>query len=153
MERQIMYSELIESLKREHPVTEGVVAHDQWDILHQFGCVPGALLYATLFCPEFVEIESSVILNRRGANLEERFLNAKRTNTLDLAELESSFNFLELPYVFADRRCMNGSADSLLARFVAEAWRARLELLYRPRRFEVGVLSPAQTGSVVGVHF
>jgi hypothetical protein len=79
-------------------------------------------------------------------------LDAKKAAAWSLPELEISFNFLEVSYAFSDRRSSNGG-DALLAEFIAEAWRGRLTLLYSPRKFEVSVLSPEQTGSVVGVQF
>jgi hypothetical protein len=148
-----MYTELIDVLKRCYPVTEGEIPHNQWDVMHQFGNAAEALLYVPLFCPEFVEVEGSVLLNRRGTDLEKRFLMAKRAGRHNLSELESSFNFLEVPYAFSNGRYIDAQGDDLLATFVAETWRARLKLLYDARKFEVGVLPPEQTGSVIGVHF
>src|SRR6266404_9379067 len=108
-----------------HPV-EGTAPHDLWDFLHQFGDQMSALLCAPLFCPEFIEGDGSILLNRMGPNIEERFLGAKGTSKLSLAEIESSFNFLEVSYAFADRSRSSNGEGTLLAEFIAESWRARL---------------------------
>jgi hypothetical protein len=148
-----MYRKLTSLLRQQfHPV-EGTTRHDLWDFLHQFGNAINALLYAPLFCPEFIEVDGSILLNRMGSNIEERFLDTKRTSKLSLAEIESSFNFLEVSYAFADRTRSSNGEGTLLAEFIAESWRARLMYLYSPRRFEVSVLLPEQTGEVAEVHF
>jgi hypothetical protein len=147
------YQKLISLLRRLfHPV-EGATPHDLWDFLHQFGNSVDALLYVQLFCPEFVEVDGSVLLNPMGSNTEKRFLEAKRTSKLDRAEIESSFNILEVSYAFADRSRSSNGEGTLLAEFVAETWRARLNYLYSPRNFEVFVLLPEQTGGVAEVRF
>src|SRR5258708_22446576 len=97
----IMDDNLISLLRRRfHPV-EGTAPHDLWDFLHQFGNAGDALLYAPLFCPRFIEIDGSILLDRMGPDIEKRFLDAKKASKLKLGEIESSFNVLEVSYAFA----------------------------------------------------
>lgn len=77
---------------------------------------------------------------------------AKAKGGDDLDRLLRCCNWLEVPYLFADRR---DSAEevALLAQVIADASRLRLRGLYPERNFEVRVLRPSETGSVIGVRF
>src|SRR5271166_6243970 len=55
----------------------------------------------------------------------------------------TSFNWVELPYVFRDGSG-TGNEYSRLANLVAEAWRARLQCLYPVRRLTVRTLFPVK---------
>src|SRR3981189_878794 len=115
-----MHRKLTSLLRQQFHPGEGTTPHDLWDFLHQFGNAINALLHAALFCPEFIEIDGSILLNRMGSNIEERFLDVKRTSKLSLAEIESSFNFLEVSYAFADGTRSSNGEGTLLAEFIAD---------------------------------
>jgi hypothetical protein len=147
-----MYRRLCEHLRQYFHPAEGAVPHDEWDFMHQFGNVVDALLYVPLFCPEFVEVEGSVLLSLLGRR-STSFVEAKRLGQMTLQELERSFNFVEIGYAFSDRARGTDDDCDLLAQFVADCWRGRLALLYPPRKFEVSVLSPSESRSVAAVQF
>lgn len=126
------------------------------ELLFTFGSSRDALLYAALFNPEFVIHSDSVLLawSVSDANAQAAFGNAKNSDSANISEIEASFNFLEVGYLFdASGRTTDDEQDALLADLIARSWRCRLEAEYPQRRFSVEVLSPEQTGSTVGVHF
>lgn len=126
-----------------------MVASAPFDYLHEFGNVQSALLYSILFIPDFVEVDGSVLIKM---GQEETFSAGKKSGAMSLVDLEASFNFIEVPYVFSDRDSTDGE-DTMLATRIAEAWRARLTLMFPGRSFRVSVLPPSETGSVIGVQF
>ncbi|MGH6712656.1 MAG: hypothetical protein ACREEK_27310 [Bradyrhizobium sp.] len=146
-------AQLLTYLRQHFRAVEGTTPHDAWDFTHQFGNAVDALLYVPLYCPEFIEVDGSILLNRMGSDFEKRFVEVKRTSKLALTEIESSFNVLELGYAFSDRTRVSNGENALLAESVAEAWRARLVYLYSPGRFEVSVRWAEQTGDTAEVHF
>jgi hypothetical protein len=133
---------------------------DVWhraDFLHGFGSVRAALLHSALFLPELVEVDGLVFLKTffPGVWDEAKLaaeVRARRASPDELLQFMRGFNWVEVPYLFADR---SGSdeEDAALARLMAEAWRARLKDLFPKRRFDVRLLSPEETGSVIGVGF
>lgn len=127
-----------------------------WDMMHVFGSTRNALLHAQLFCPEFIEIDGSILLRNSvssfGKTKEESFLSGKMAGKLSLAELEASFNSVEVGYLFAHSADSDEDGD-LLAEIIAETWRARLNYLYPHRKFEVSVLSPEQTSHITQIEF
>lgn len=144
-----MDKELIKILRRVFKPEEGLVPSAPFDYLHEFGNVHSALLYSILFVPNFVEMDGSILIEM---DREKGFPEAKRAADMDLAELEASFNFIEVPYIFSDR----GGVDSdyvKMTEVIAEAWRARLRYLFPSRTFIVSVLSPSETGGGIGVQF
>lgn len=126
------------------------------DFLHAFGSPQASLLSAVLFVPEFTEVEGVIFLKNLGAQAHssQEFVDslrkAKELSSQAFKEYVYSFNWIELPYMFSDTSGTDEEYDGLAA-LVAEAWRARLHYLYPERRFEVRLLSPAETGGVVGV--
>ncbi len=120
------------------------------DVVHMFGNVAGALLYARLFVPEFRVVEGIVILDD-GVRPEE-FLEAIPESKKDLRELSDGFNWIEPTYIFANRDS-DWDEDQVLAELIAEAWRGRLLKLFPDRKFIVEVLSSEQTGGGIGVGF
>lgn len=83
-----------------------------------------------------------------------RFREAKKKSPGQLREIESSFNFTEVPYLFAGNgRDASDEEDRQLAGRIAEAWRAWLHHRYPGRRFCVEVIPPEEAGSVVSVSF
>jgi hypothetical protein len=141
-----IHEKLIPVLREKlHPV-EGATPHDLWDYLHAFGKAADALLYAQLFCPQFIDVDGTVLLYQI-PDTEQRYRAAKVAATLSSQEIEESFNFVEVPYLFANGNdASNGEVD-LLAEFIAEAWRGRLAYLYSSRKFEVYVVPSAQAYS------
>ena len=66
------------------------------DIIHQFGDPVSALLYSTLFHPELIEVDDSVLLLNNIHQAADRFRAARRSGQLSLAALEASFNTIEV---------------------------------------------------------
>jgi hypothetical protein len=145
-----MYGRLVATLRQNFPTDEGSSPHNAWDFIHEFGSVDDVLLYAQLFCPEFTEVDGSILLKRVGDNVEKRFLDAKASGRMPLQELEASFNILEVPYIFSCRQSSDEEI-ALLAKFLVEAWRARLRYLYEPRKFNVSVVNPDENIGIVTV--
>ncbi len=147
-----MTDELLATLRKRFQPIEGQVPHSVTDILHEVGSVGGALLYSCLFVPRFIEVDDSVLIDLDGANVRDRFRAAKARGDLSLAELEASFNFVEVPYLFSDRETTDAEI-SLLAEKLRDTWRCWLRNLYPDRRFTVTVLGPQETGDVVALQF
>jgi hypothetical protein len=124
------------------------------DLVHAVGTAAQACLYATLFCPEFVEVDGSVLLHR-AAETEDEFNRFRRfKDAKGKRAAEASFNFVEVPYLFRPAgRDLSDEEDETLAEMIAASWRGWLCQLYPGRQFEVEVLSPEVTGSVVGIQF
>src|SRR5258708_22744099 len=94
---------LIDALRRKFKAIEGAVAHSPEDFMHEFGDVVSALLYSVLFVPDFVEVDNSVLLDFGRQDQAQKFVEAKNDTKMTLSALESSFNFVELPYLFSIR--------------------------------------------------
>src|SRR5437870_4598141 len=125
---------LIAALRRKFKAQEGPVAHSPEDFMHEFGDVVSALLYSVLFVPDFVEVENSVLLRFGREDQAQKFVEAKNNTKMTLSALESSFNFVEVPYLFSNSDTTDDEAK-LLAETIAEAWRGRLKTLYPTRIF------------------
>jgi hypothetical protein len=141
---------------------KGEALYQNWDaaeFLHAFGSVPAALLHAALLVPEFIEIEGAVFLRDLGVKpaggmteLAEQVRQHKAASPERLKAFVDSYNWIELPYVFADRAAVDEECTALAA-LVVDAWRARLRDLYPHRQFGVRVIDPHETGSVIGIGF
>ena len=70
------------------------------DLLMQYGDIRFALLYSTIFSPDFIEVEGSILVKDNTDDMEGRFSTAKKDTTMTLAALEASFNFVEIGYIF-----------------------------------------------------
>src|SRR6266700_2692102 len=143
---------LIAALRRKFKAREGAVAHSPENFMYEFGDVVSALLYSALFVPDFLEVDNSVLINFGRADQAHKFVEAKKKSKMTLSALESSFNFVEVPYLFSNRDSTDDE-DKLLSETIAEAWRGRLKTLYPTRTFVVSPIGPNSTGSIVGVHF
>jgi hypothetical protein len=143
--------ELTEALRRKFKPNEGIIPHSEYDFLHEFGDTVSALLYGSLFSPEFIEVDGSILIDIDPSDRAREFL-TKKPSGWCVAELEASFNFIEIPYIFANRDSSD-QEDELLAKMVAESWQAKLNLKFPTRKFIVSALPPEQTGSVAGVQF
>jgi hypothetical protein len=117
-----------------------------------------ALLYSTIFFPEFIEVDGSILLKNNVPDVETRFRSGGAESNLSLAESEASFNSVEVGYIFSTRPISSFDTDTSaleqkLAKIIADAWRCRLKDLYPSRIFSVSVLTPEQSGSVYSVEF
>jgi len=126
------------------------------DFLHSEGKASEALLYSALFSPDLVLLNDSVLLawmvpdDKSKASFKR--LSEKASNSL--WKLESSYNFVEVGYLFdASGRDTSDEEDELLAVRIRDAWRGWLKVTFPNRCFSVEVLSPEITGSCVGVRF
>jgi hypothetical protein len=140
---------------------------DPCDIVHQFGDMVSALLYSTIFFPDFIEVDDSILLRdnfidadgscRRAK--EESFRSGKIETNRTVAEREASHNSIEVAYLFANREVSLNEADDSeapemkLAVIIADAWRDKLRRHYPSRTFSVSVLSAEESGSVISVEF
>jgi hypothetical protein len=144
------YPDLVEIFRTKYQPIEGSVAHEVQDYVHEFGDPTSALLYGTLFVPEFTEVDGSVLLAAHGR--EREFRDAKAQRNMPLSELEASFNYVEVPYLFLNGACSDAE-ELLLAKMIAKAWRAQLLMLYPNRMFDILVRLPEETGHVAEVRF
>lgn len=144
-----MDEEFLNVLRERFKPREGTLRHEPLDYLYEFADIPTALMCSALFVPDFIEVDGSVLLDK-GDDTAVDFRTAKQDTSWPLAELEASFNWVEVAYLFADR---GESNDSMLAEKIAEAWRGRLKHLFPQRSFAVVVMPPEDTGSVIGVGF
>ncbi|MGV8998195.1 MAG: hypothetical protein ACOH12_14740 [Parvibaculaceae bacterium] len=140
--KKILLQEKLAELLQQHFQSQSQISNfDIADILHSHGDGVSALLYSQLFVPNLIEIDGSVLLNfYPDIEMKERFLAAKKDTKLSLMDLEASFNLLEIPYIFSNRKSSDDD-DLALANLIAEAWRGRLAYTYPNRLFVVRVLS------------
>jgi len=128
------------------------------NLIHSYGLASQALFYSILFVPQLLEIHGSVLLRWNLPNDEERqrFLTLReKVNTEpEREQLEATFNFVEIGYLFdATRRDTGDDEDAMLARQLEIAWTGVLAVQFPERRFIIDVLSCHQTGSTVGIQF
>ena len=128
------------------------------DLIYQCGDMVSALLYSTIFFPEFIEVDGSILLKNNVPDVETRFRSGGAESNLSLAESEASFNSVEVGYIFSTRPISSFDTDTSaleqkLAKIIADAWRCRLKDLYPTRIFSVSVLTPEESGSVYSVEF
>lgn len=128
--------------------------YDVDDFLYSYGVCIDALLYSSLFTPELIEIDSSVLLKSRVSNKEaiEEFRKSNKEGKSDLSQIESNFNWIEVGSIFANRESSE-EEDVLLATKIRDAWEAWLRYLYPNRRFIVRIIPPEETGETIGVGF
>lgn len=135
---------------------------DRWDpadFLHGFGTVSGALLYAALFVPEFVEVEGCVFLKNFGVRppggwevVARCVRQARAASPEALRAFLETCNWVELLYLFGSRAASDEECAALAA-LTVETWRARLLDRFPDRRFVVRVIGPEESGSVVSIGF
>ncbi|TVQ83094.1 MAG: hypothetical protein EA357_07060 [Micavibrio sp.] len=148
---------LIDVIERKFEKTVGDEKFDSLgDWLYAAGKASEALLYSTLFMPELVEVDGSVLLawSILDKSSKKRFLDNLDAGIESREVLEASFNFIEVGYLFNPQgRDTSDAEDELLAELLGNAWAGWLKLSYPERSFKVEVLSADITGSTVGVHF
>lgn len=123
------------------------------DLLSQYGDAISALLYSSIFFPEFTEVDGSILLKDNIDKAEERFLAARGESKLSLPALEASFNTVEVAYLFRRDNVTSDFIEIKLAKIISDAWQERLIQLYPSRVFSVSVLDPETSGSVYAVQF
>jgi hypothetical protein len=129
------------------------------DIIHQIGDMASALLYSTIFFPEFIEVDDSILLKDNISDAEASFRHGAVESQSPLAVREASYNSIEVAYLFSTRGVsLDESEDSdtpeiKRAHIIADAWADRLKRLYPSRVFKVSVLTPEESGSVYSVEF
>lgn len=150
-----MADDLLTILKAIYRPLEGRVAHSLMDLMHEFGSVRSALLHSRLFVPILREIDGSILidLDDSGDELTDRFREGKAEGALPLPELEASFNYVELPYLFSNRDTNNAEL-LLLAHQVQSAWGAQLRIQFPGRCFTFVLVGTGDdTESDIGIQF
>ena len=140
-------------LQKKYPMAEGM---DMNNALYEYGVASQAILYSALYNPEFIEVCGSVLLawNLPTQELVKEFEQSLKLGPKTSRELEESFNFVEIGYMFAPKgRDTSDEEDELLAQQLRDCWAAILHYRYRNRQFVVEVISPEETGSTVGISF
>ena len=123
------------------------------DIIFQCADSISAMLYHSVFFPDFIEIDGSIIIKRNIENQENRFYAALENLSLTRSEIEASFNLVEIAYMFHDNDHLTTFAERKLATLVRDAWKSKLHLTYPNRNFQVNVIDPERSGSVYCVEF
>jgi hypothetical protein len=128
---------------------------DVADFIWRHGSAIEAIMYSRLFWPEVSETLGCVVLKGSIDTEEARTRLSKAiSKTMDLSDIEESFNLVEIPSdVFSRREDITDEQVEHLARCLVEMWRAKLQLAYPNRAFVVRVLSPNETGGEVGITF
>ena len=146
--------ELKQLLRVKYP--DEVESFELMDYQWAHGTPLGALLYRELFWPTFVEIDGMVFWKEMiDANGVERVHSAYERYGQDKTLTERSFNFIEVPELFAkDPEDVSGELLDELARTLCETWKARLESTFPEKRFAVD-FEPANddTGEECGLWF
>lgn len=143
---------ILDALRKRFRFAEGRIPHDAWDMLHEAGRFPDALLYALLFLPRLSLVEDSVLLSDGCDNIAMRFREAKKNSKSSLREIEASFNIREIPFLFIDRDYTDDEAR-LLAEAIAEAWRRALTTSFPIRRFAVNLVPASENAGNIAVEF
>ena len=125
---------------------------DTQQLVWNYCTMSTALLHATIFFPDFIEVEGSILLKMGDTRKAAMFRKAKAEGDWPLAKLEDSFNWIEPDSLFADS-AGSEAMQIKLAHIIADSWRARLGQLYPARTFTVYVIDPDTTGYSWGVGF
>ncbi len=152
-------------LKRRFPIIAEYEARDKvdcdaTDYLFACGNIAGALLYSILFVPNFCVIDDRVYLEDGIDREKIKLPEVSDDPTRSLDDLQESYNWRDL-YDYLGRLDPPRSDDDdgaegehmMLAESVAEAWRARLAMLYPDRKFLVRAIPAEETGYGPGVGF
>lgn len=120
------------------------------DFVGALGSVSGALLYARLFLPEFVEVDGMVFLKETVAEAGgPEGIRRLRSEAADSHDVEKRLNSFHINLNFPNRLKDNSEEDDrLLAEQLADMWGLRLQQLYPARRFEVRVVDEDGEASV-----
>jgi len=128
--------------------------YDVEDFIHAYGDPRQALLMFRAFFPEFSEVDGHVVLSTflNRADEPQSLIARLRTSPSDVYSVLKGYRWIEVPYLFANTS-LSESDDHLLARMLAHSWLAALSLSFPATRWVTRVLTPEETGSVVGVCF
>lgn len=127
------------------------------DYLYMFGKESDAFFYSTLYLPELIEVESVVFLqwgvdSQEAINKLKDNLKKDKTNPTRLVELEESYNYIEVGYLFSDSD-LDDHHEQLFAEKIRLAWDGWLKIKYPERKFNVRIMSEEETAGPVGVTF
>ena len=129
---------------------------DYLDLIHLKGKASQALMFHGLFNPELVNYKGAVLLkwNTNMGDFEQRFASYLKKTNFNISDVEKSFNFTEVPYLFAgENRDLSDEGDHFLANVLAVSWRSWLCAKYPNHKFEVEILNESESGSVVSITF
>ena len=142
-----------EELRQVFPIGRGFSDPELDDISDLYGSSSGALMYASLFNPVFIEIDGLVLLSNNiyGHEIHEKVRQCKNDGW-DKSEIEKSFNFLEVGYRFANRDSPE-IIDEILAMSLIDTWSALLHYRFPSRSFSFELIPPKESGSIVSISF
>lgn len=136
----------------------GQSGDDLDDFVAGEGHLTEALLYATVFCPPFIEIEGMVFQwlvwpgqREKAAELVPRLLQRYGNPR----KVQENLNFVDITRLFVpEPPTLPREADSLLAALLATSWEGCLRVRFPDRNFQVDILEPEDTGEEgVGIVF
>jgi hypothetical protein len=147
---------VIESLDRKY------AGHDTTnftteDFLAAFGSPVDAMMYVSLFWPEFIPFEGMVF--RKGTVEDEddrrRIREELSRSGGDKLGTEESFNLVEVPCGIFSRGAAESSAevDRVLVEKIVEMWKCRLALEFPEKEFIVQAILPEENAGEWGVTF
>ncbi len=149
-------------LKRRFPIMVkeacDILDYDAKDYLFACGNIAGALLYSILFVPNFCVIDDRVYLDDGIDRERIKLPQVSEDPTQSLDDMQENCNWRDL-YDYLGRLETRSDDDDaegehmMLAELVAEAWRARLAMLYPDRKFLVRAIPADETGYGPGVGF
>jgi len=142
-----MFEKLAQLLRAHFPMDPAGQPYSPLEIMRDYGFGRQALLHASLFVPELVEVDGSVFITKFYPDVDEVYRELIRKYGDNLQELEESVNHAEIHYLFHNRRTTDEETD-LLAEFVAEAWRGRLAGQFPGRTFNVYIDEPEDNPTV-----
>ena len=111
-----------------------------------------ALLHTTMFVPNFIVHGDDVFLDDGCSSVIADFKSKRASSTMNHRDAVDSYNWRDLADMFINND-FDDAVYERLAQAIAEAWRARLHLLFPERQFIVETYSPEVTGYGVGVGF
>ena len=128
---------------------------DVEDFIHAYGDPRQALLMFPVFFPEFSSVEGHVILSDFLDDDAEpgRLIATLRASPGRARSVLEGYRWREIPYLFADLSKLSDEDDSILAELVACAWKGALSVQFPDSVWVTRVMTPEETGSVVGVCF
>ncbi len=86
--------------------------------------------------------------------MEGRFSLAKKATAMSLAALETSFNFIEIGYLFRTNDSITDDAIEVeWAHIMRDAWSDKLKRIYPSWIFSVPALEPSVSGSPYSLAF
>lgn len=127
-----------------------------FDFVHAFGSESEALRYASLFWPDFVEVEGMIFLATTIETDDDRrrVTETFERNQQDPIKTEQAFNFVEITSLFGCSLSEgDDEVDRLLAELLSQMWAARLKGLFPMRSFKFDLVKPTLAGEEFAVRF